>query len=76
MDFNDRRRQGVLSSANTLRKALKSKQRSMKATAELTGERVEGLGKHKDPIYILKNAMKKEYTFKDGLLDSRLREGK
>ena len=74
MEFNDRRRQSVLSSANTLRKGLKSKQRSMKATASLTGEPVAGLGKHKDPVYLLKNAMKNEYTFKDGKLGSRSRE--
>lgn len=74
IEFNDRRRQGVLSSANTLRKGLKSKQRSMKATAELTGEKVAGLGKHRDPVYLLKNAMKNEYTFKDGQLGSRPRK--
>ncbi len=73
IEFNDRRRQGVLSSANTLRKGLKSKQRSMKATASLTGEPVAGLGKHKDPVYLLKNAMKNEYTLNDGRLTSRTR---
>lgn len=74
MDFNDRRKQGVLSSANTLRKGLKNKQRSMKATASLTGEPVAGLGKHKDPVYLLKNAMKNEYTLNDGRLTSRTRK--
>jgi len=74
MEFNDRRKQGVLSAANTLRKGLKNKQRSMKATAELTGEPVVGLGKHKDPIYLLKNAVKNEYTFKNGKLSSRSRK--
>jgi hypothetical protein len=73
MEFNDRRRQSVLSSANTLRKGLKNKQRSMKATASLTGEPVAGLGKHKDPVYLLKNAMKNEYTLNDGRLTSRTR---
>lgn len=74
IEFNDRRKKGVLSSANTLRKGLKSKQRAMKATAELTGEKVAGLGKHKNPVYLLKNAMKNEYTFEDGKLSSRSRK--
>ena len=74
MEFNDRRRQSVLSSANTLRKGLKNKQRSMKATASLTGEPVAGLGKHKDPVYLLKNAMKNEYTLNDERLTSRTRK--
>lgn len=72
--WNDRRKQGVLSSANNLRKGLKSKQRSMKATASLTGEPVAGLGKHKDPIYLLKDAIKNEIMFKDGKLSSRSRK--
>ena len=74
MEFNDRRKQSVLSSANTLRKGLKNKQRSMKATAILTGEPVAGLGKHKDPVYLLKNAMKNEYTLNDERLTSRTRK--
>ena len=45
----------------------------MKATASLTGEPVAGLGKHKDPVYLLKNAMKNEYTLNDGRLTSRTR---